>query len=116
MNINKKEQELVDEVMENFDFLRCHRTMRMLDWRWAFPNNQVPSLERIKSSALSRIEGAIESAKNSKTKNNNVDTNTFRKLAKYRLSVLFSCLGSTFKTRVGPSPVGKQWAVTKLRS
>jgi len=71
MNINKKEQELVDEVMENFDFVRCHQTMRLLDWRWAIPNNQVPTIERLKTSAMNRIEGAIESAKESKNKNHN---------------------------------------------
>ena len=72
MNINKKEQELVDEVMENFDFVRCHQTMRMLDWRWAIPNNQVPTIERLKTSAMNRIEGAIESAKESKKKKNDL--------------------------------------------
>ena len=69
MNINKKEQELVDEVFENFDFDEVHKVMKLMKWKWVSHNGfEIPSLERIKSSARARIEGAIECAKNSKRK------------------------------------------------
>ena len=74
MNINKREQELIDEVFENFDFDEVHKAMKLMNWKWISYNGyEIPSLERIKSSARARIEGAIECAKNSKRKTKDIE-------------------------------------------
>ena len=74
MNINKREQELIDEVFENFDFDEVHKAMKLMNWKWISYNGyEIPSLERIKSSARARIEGAIECAKNSKRKTKEIE-------------------------------------------
>jgi hypothetical protein len=63
--IHKKEYELIDEVIENFDFYRCHRVMKHLKWTWTFDGG-VPTIDRLRESARKRIEGAIEGIKESK--------------------------------------------------
>lgn len=75
MNINKREQELIDEVFEHFDFDEVHKVMKLMNWKWmiSYDSYEIPSLERIKSSAKARIEGAIECAKNSKRKTKDIE-------------------------------------------
>ena len=74
MNINKKEQELIDKVLKEFDFNQVHKTMRLLRWEWISPfGYEVPSLEKIKNSANNRIEGAIECSKKVKFKNKDIE-------------------------------------------
>lgn len=65
MTINNKEQELVDEIMEGFNFRNTHHAMTLLRWRWVHSQemNGIPSLQEIKESARKRIENAIECAK-----------------------------------------------------
>lgn len=74
MNINKKEQELIDEIIECFDFNEVHKTMKLMKWKWVSQNGyEIPSLERIKNSAKTRIHDAIDSAKKSNRKNMNIE-------------------------------------------
>lgn len=65
MTINKKEQELIEEVLEHFDFNKCHEVMEHLDWRWGL-NPEVPTIDRIKESGRDRIMGAIKGIKENK--------------------------------------------------
>ena len=65
IQIHKKEYELIDEVIENFDFHRCHRVMKHLKWTWTF-DRDVPTIDRLRESARKRIEGAIEGIKKRK--------------------------------------------------
>lgn len=44
---------MINEIIENFDFERCHYTMKALDWEWF--NVGVPSIERLKQSARQRL-------------------------------------------------------------
>lgn len=39
-------QELIDEVMDNFDFKKVEQTMRFLNWTWV---NEVPNEKRLRS-------------------------------------------------------------------
>ena len=32
--INRKEQELIDEVIENFNFKSCRKMMSLMNWEW----------------------------------------------------------------------------------
>ena len=65
IQIHKKEYELIDEVIENFDFKKCHRVMKHLKWGWGF-EEQVPTIDRLEESARKRIIGAIEGIKECK--------------------------------------------------
>ena len=65
IQIHKKEYELIDEVIENFDFNKCHRVMKYLKWTWAF-DRDVPTIDRLRESARKRIESAIDGIKKSK--------------------------------------------------
>jgi len=65
IQIHKKEQELIDEILGEFNFAKCKLVMDHLNWTWGF-TNQVPTIQELKESALKRIENAIEGLKNSK--------------------------------------------------
>jgi len=64
-NPSEKEQNLIDEIIENFDFEKCHLAMKSLDWTWGF-ENITPSIERLKESAKDRLISAMELAKKDK--------------------------------------------------
>lgn len=61
----KVEQELVDEIIEQFNFEKCKLVMDHLNWTWRF-NPQPPTIQELKQSARNRIEDAIEGLKSSK--------------------------------------------------
>ena len=62
--INRIEQELIDEVIENFNFEKCYLTMTLLNWKWGTANGfMVPNVEDLKTSALERILSAINGSK-----------------------------------------------------
>jgi hypothetical protein len=65
IQLHKTEQELIDEILEEFDYAKCKLVMDHLNWTWGF-NNQVPSIQQLKESARDRIESAIEGLKSSK--------------------------------------------------
>lgn len=48
MNRKIEKQELIQEVMQNFNFERVARVMQWLDWKWAI-GNKVPSEQELKS-------------------------------------------------------------------
>lgn len=63
--IIEQENKMIDEIIENFDFEKCEITMKTLGWSWAFDRN-TPTIERLKESARSRLQSAIELAKQNK--------------------------------------------------
>jgi hypothetical protein len=54
----KGEQKMVDDILENFNFKRCHDVMKHLRWTWGF-NNYSPSIEDLKKSAVEKLQTAI---------------------------------------------------------
>ena len=61
LELRKKEQELIDEILREFNFERCKLTMDYLNWTWVTTNGvRVPTIEDLKKSALNRIHSAIE--------------------------------------------------------
>jgi hypothetical protein len=62
IQLHKTEQELIDEILEEFNFEKCKVVMDHLHWTWGF-TNQVPSIQQLKESARNRIESAIEGLK-----------------------------------------------------
>ena len=64
----KIEEELIDEVLEQFNFTKCKSVMEHLNWGWGlFNNNRVPTIQEMKESARNRINNAIEGIKSDKT-------------------------------------------------
>ena len=64
ITINKKEQELIDEVIENFDFYKCQLMMEYMGWRWMTHDGyRVPTKYDLIESAKDRIQSAIEGIK-----------------------------------------------------
>ena len=65
IQLHKTEQELIDEILKEFNFEKCKVVMDHLNWTWGYIN-QVPSIQQLKESARDRIESAIEGLKSSK--------------------------------------------------
>lgn len=63
--LHKKEQDLIDEIIDNFDFKYVEKTMTYLNWGWGF-ENKIPTIEELMSSARQRIINAIEGIKTEK--------------------------------------------------
>jgi hypothetical protein len=64
--LTKGEQRMVDDILENFNFQRCHNVMKHLKWSWALTG--VPSIEELKESSIERLERAIEYVKTKEVK------------------------------------------------
>jgi hypothetical protein len=63
----KIEEELIDEVLEQFNFGKCKSVMEHLRWGWGlFNNNRVPTIQEMKESARDRINNAIKGIKEDK--------------------------------------------------
>lgn len=64
----KIEEELIDEVLKEFNFGKCKSVMDHLRWGWGlFDNYRVPTIQEMKESARNRINNAIEGIKSDKT-------------------------------------------------
>lgn len=61
----KTEEELIDEVLKNFNFDKCKLVMDYLNWIWGF-EGQVPTIEQLRQSAKNRINNAIEGIREDK--------------------------------------------------
>jgi len=59
-------QNMIKEIIEEFDFKKCHKVMSTLNWQWW--GQGVPSIERMKESATNRLNDAIEGLLNRETK------------------------------------------------
>lgn len=57
-------EKMIDEVIDNFDFVKCREVMYHLKWVWAGVG--IPSISRLKTSARERLETAIKGALNRK--------------------------------------------------
>ena len=60
--LTEKQQEIIDEIMDNFDFEKVHKTMIALNWGWADSDGglSIPDLSDIKKSARCRLKTAME--------------------------------------------------------
>ena len=56
------ENHMIQEVLDNFDFIKCWQTMRHLNWTWGL-DSQVPTIEMLKNAASNRLKDAIKIAK-----------------------------------------------------
>jgi hypothetical protein len=58
VEIHKKEYELIIEILENFDFDKCEKVMKHLNWTW-WNNSNSPTVQELRESAKQRIEDSI---------------------------------------------------------
>lgn len=56
--MKKWKQKAINEIMENFDFVKVEKTMNALSWKWATTNgtSEIPSLQEIKETALDCLD------------------------------------------------------------
>lgn len=52
-------QELIDEIMDEFDFDRVYKTMVALNWTW-HSTNGVPNISDLRKSARGLLKSAVE--------------------------------------------------------
>lgn len=63
--ILEQENKMIDEILDNFDFRKCQLVMQTIHWTWGFGETS-PTIEMLKSSAVDRLKGAMDLAKNGK--------------------------------------------------
>jgi hypothetical protein len=56
--IAEKQQEVIDEIMDSFDFERVYKVMQHLNWEWV--NVGVPEIYDIKKQARRLLKEAIK--------------------------------------------------------
>ena len=66
MTPEMKEKNMINDVIENFNFLKCHKVMTHLNWRWG--NEGVPTIDKIKESAVERMRSAIDRVRDKENK------------------------------------------------
>ena len=62
------EDKMIQDILDNFDFKRCHDAMKALRWQWGFDEG-TPTIEKLKESAVERLIGAMKEAKEDKKPN-----------------------------------------------
>lgn len=64
LNKNEDEKEpldkMIDEIMEEFNFARVHKAMVALDWKWAFIENKIPSIESLRKESERLLRDAAD--------------------------------------------------------
>lgn len=63
MQYNKTKQELINEVLDNFDFEKVHKVMTFLDWKWfsySESTMEVPSIAKLVRTAQQYLEMAYD--------------------------------------------------------
>jgi hypothetical protein len=55
-------QDMITEIIEEFDFEKCYKVMLVLDWTWA--GQGIPSIERMKKFATDILNSAINGVLN----------------------------------------------------
>jgi hypothetical protein len=55
------EERMIGEVIQEFDFEKCHNAMTLLNWTWFMSG--VPTVEMLKSAAIHRLRSAIDGVK-----------------------------------------------------
>ena len=64
------EDKMIENVIKNFDFSRCQRAMRLLNWEWF--GRGIPTIPMLKESSVERLKSAMKGVKD---KDNRLSTN-----------------------------------------
>ena len=61
MTQQESHQKMIDDILENFDFLKCSLVMKHLDWKWFHSRGyDYVSVEDLKDTAIYLMNGCIE--------------------------------------------------------
>lgn len=53
-------QDLIDDIMDNFDFEQVHKAMALLDWKWGMGKEErIPDVSELRKYARNRLKEAI---------------------------------------------------------
>lgn len=63
----KRQQEVIDEVMDWFDFDKVHKAMKALEWKWAGCLNGVPEVPELRKKARELLKYCLEAPKDTYT-------------------------------------------------
>lgn len=61
--ITQKQQELIDDIMDNFNFEKVHKVMKFLNWTWW--DNKLekyinPTIQELRSNARKKLKRILE--------------------------------------------------------
>lgn len=56
--MKKSAEQMIDNIMDNFDFKKVHKTMNFLGWKWG--ENEVPSVEELKETASDLLNHVVD--------------------------------------------------------
>ena len=48
----------IEDIIDYFDFEKCHKVMTLLDWHW-YPHNSVPSIGEMRQFARELVRDAV---------------------------------------------------------
>jgi hypothetical protein len=54
-------EDMIDEIMEEFDFARVRKAMVALDWKWGGSDYRIPNIDELREAAERLLRGAAES-------------------------------------------------------
>lgn len=64
--IIENEEKMIQEILEHFDYAKCERVMKKINWTWGFQEG-VPTIEDLKRVSIERLKSAMELAKKGKS-------------------------------------------------
>jgi hypothetical protein len=53
-------EDMIDEIMEEFDFARVRKAMVALDWKWGGSDYRIPNIDELREAAEERLRDAVE--------------------------------------------------------
>jgi hypothetical protein len=56
-------QNKFDEILDNFDFEKVHRVMKLLNWEWMVSVGGVPEIQDLKAEVRARLKEVYTNAK-----------------------------------------------------
>jgi hypothetical protein len=56
----EQHNKMMDDILENFNFMKCKMVMSFLGWTWGFPPGRTPEVDEMKKTAKYLMEGAIK--------------------------------------------------------
>lgn len=56
----EQHNKMMDDVLQNFNFVKCKMVMSFLGWTWGMPPGRTPEIQDMKNTAKYLMEGAIK--------------------------------------------------------
>jgi hypothetical protein len=56
----EQHNQMMDDILQNFNFVKCKMVMSFLGWTWGMPPGRTPEIQDMKNTAKYLMEGAIK--------------------------------------------------------